>query len=189
LSPSKLKLLDRAIFIFICLFASTLTNSIFLNQIGYFGALALIIVRAVIRRQRIEKTGMESAFLFFILAEVLSTIFSAQTGSAALIMAKRIGMLSIVFTVFYSTDDIKTVKNVFIVYLIGGILTSIVYLFVAREHLVHNLYMLHVNGPSPFSHVMSTGGLRASVGVAQGEGFEGKVKSVVNSTFKGVKNE
>ncbi|MGD0338924.1 MAG: O-antigen ligase family protein [Bacteroidota bacterium] len=158
---SKIKILDKLIFYSICFFAVTLTNSIFLNQIGYFGALILAVIRTTFSQKRFEKTGMEWAFLFFIAAEALSTIFSAQPASSAIIMAKRIMLIPIIYTLLYTTEDIETVKIIFKIYLVGAVLTAVAYLVVAREHLVQNLYMLHVNGPSPFSHVMTAGGLLA----------------------------
>jgi hypothetical protein len=149
----------------ICLFAVTLTNSIFLTQIGYFGALILAVTRSIVSGKRFQKTGLEGAFLIFIIAEILCTILSVQPAAAAILTMKRILLIPVVYTILYSSDDIGTVKKIFFLYVAGAVVTAATYLAFAYEHLIHNLYVMHTNGPSPFNHVMSAGGLLAMLSV------------------------
>ena len=44
------KIVDRVIFVFIIIFLLSLTNSIFVNQIGYYIALLLLIFKFVITK-------------------------------------------------------------------------------------------------------------------------------------------
>lgn len=78
-----LKIIDSAIFIFIIIFLLSLSNSIFVNQLGYYGALILILIKAAVTKQnQFSKTGLEFAFIWYILAEILSTIFSKESGAS-----------------------------------------------------------------------------------------------------------
>ncbi len=47
-----LKFIDSAIFIFIVIFLLSLSNSIFVNQVGYYGALLLILIKTAISKAK-----------------------------------------------------------------------------------------------------------------------------------------
>ena len=68
--------IDRLIYFFVIMFLSTLTNSIFFNQLGYYGALILILIKYYLNRQNpFTKTGLEIFILFYLLA---TSIFFGQ---------------------------------------------------------------------------------------------------------------
>ena len=82
-NEKKIKIIDKLIFGFVVLFLLSLNNSIFVNQIGYYGALLLFLIRyAVSRKNPFEKTGLEIPFLLFLLAELISAILSVNTSNA-----------------------------------------------------------------------------------------------------------
>ncbi len=77
------KIIDWAIFVFIIIFLLSLSNSIFINQVGYFGALLLILIRfGITRENQFTRTGLEFALLCYIAAEFLSAIFSDYSSLA-----------------------------------------------------------------------------------------------------------
>ena len=66
------KYFDKGVIVLLFLFAATLTNSIFLNQIGYFGALILFIFKYVKdRKNPFSKIGLEYLFILFLVAEFI----------------------------------------------------------------------------------------------------------------------
>ncbi len=154
------EILDKAIIVFVIIFIASLNNSIFINQIGYFGALLLMLISmAISRENRFEKTGLEVAFLLFLGAEVLSTIFSVNPALAGRNLFKRAILIPIVYTVFSAADDPQRAKLFFKVYIVAASLTIGAYIVFAYEHFITQLYQLEAKGPSPFQYVMTAGGL------------------------------
>jgi len=153
-------ILDKIIFGFIILFLVTLHNSIFLNQIGYYGALLLIIAKAVTaKKSPFHRTGFEGLFLLFIAAEIVSAILSINPGNAFHNVLKRALLIPIVYIIFFAADNRKKAVTFFKVYLTAALITLSVYLVFAYEHFIHQLYHLETKGPSPFQYVMTAGGL------------------------------
>ncbi len=153
-------LIDKLILGFVVLFLISLTNSIFVNQIGYFGALLLIITRYFLTREnKFFKTGLEIPFLLFIIAEILSAIFAVNQPQSFQNLLKRFLLIPIVYTMIASVDDIKKAKLFFKIYITAALITICVYIFFAYEHFISQLYQLEAKGPSPFQYVMTAGGL------------------------------
>ena len=153
-------LIDKLIYVFTIIFVVSLTNSIFVNQIGYFGALLLILIRYFITREnQFEKTGLEIAFAVFILAEIISTILSIDHTQALRNLSKRFLLIPIVYTMIIAADDPKKAKLFFKLYIGVALLTVAAYIAFAYEHFVSRLYQIEYKGPSPFQYVMTAGGL------------------------------
>ena len=56
------KILDWIILSFFVIFILSLSNSIFINQVGYFGALLFILIKTFLtRKNHFTKTGLELA--------------------------------------------------------------------------------------------------------------------------------
>ena len=84
------KVLDWIILSFFVIFILSLSNSIFVNQIGYFGALLFILVKIFLtRKNQFQKTGLELAFTLYMIAEILSLIFSDYKSEALQNFSKR----------------------------------------------------------------------------------------------------
>ncbi len=156
----RLQTIDRMIFGFVILFVISLTNSIFLNQIGYFGALLLIGLRfSITRKNQFTRNGLELAFLLFLAAELISALLSIDKAHAFQNFMKRLILVPIVYTIVHVADDKKKGELLLKFYLGAALITMIVYIIFAYEHFIARLYQLELKGPSPFQYVMTAGGL------------------------------
>ncbi|MCX6168808.1 MAG: O-antigen ligase family protein [Ignavibacteriales bacterium] len=152
--------IDKIVFGFIILFIISLTNSIFVNQIGYFFALILLVVQYLITREnKFEKNGLELVFILFLTAEFISALFSIDHANAFRNFFKRLVLIPIVYTIAASVNDTERAKLYFKIYLGAALLTMVVYIAIAYEHFIAQLYSIESKGPSPFQYVMTAGGL------------------------------
>jgi len=158
--------LDKFIFGLYLLCVITLTNSIFLTQIGYFGALLLLLYKWISeKRNPFQKSGLELPFLLFIIAEILSTIFSVDPAQAAHTLIKRFMIIPLLYVTIYVASDEKRVKLIVKVFLGAAFLTAAVYLVASFQHYIEHLYSLETKGPSTFQYVMTAGGLLSVISV------------------------
>jgi len=135
--------IDKFIFGLIILFIISLTNSIFANQI----------------ENKFEKNGLEISFALFLTAEFISALFSINHTQAFQNFFKRLVLIPIVYTVAASVNDSERAKLYFKIYLGAALITMVVYIIIAYEHFVAQLYSIEAKGPSPFQYVMTAGGL------------------------------
>lgn len=149
--------LDNLIFILSILFILTLTNSIFLNQLGYYGALICLLFKFYITKNNpFSKTGLEIAILLFIAAEVLSTLFSVNTEQAAYFSLKRFLLIPTLYVFTAAVVDFKDAKQFVIIYIAASTLTLIYYLFRSYEYFINDLYHLQASGPSVFQYPITS---------------------------------
>ena len=159
-NSNKIRNLDRLIFAFVIIFLISLTNSIFFNQIGYFFALILMIVRwSITKESKFEKIGLEIPFILFLSAELISAVFSINQPQAFTIFFKRLVLIPVVYVIVAASDDMEKAKTFFKFYISSALLTTTVYIVVAYEHFISQLYQIESRGPSPFQYVMTAGGL------------------------------
>lgn len=152
-----LEKIDQLVFFFMILFLATLTNSIFLNQLGYYGAFVLLLARYFVAKENpFEKTGIEAALLLFITAEILSFIFSLNHAQNALYFSRRILLMPLIYVTVASTFDMKKVKTYFYVYLISAVITALVYIIFSYEYFISNLYSITQSGPSLFQYPITS---------------------------------
>ena len=108
------KILDWTILFFFVIFILSLSNSIFVNQIGYFGALLFILLKIFLtRKNQFLKTGLELAFALYMIAEILSLIFSEYRLEALHNFYKRALLIPVFYTTITVTDSFKLGKNLF----------------------------------------------------------------------------
>jgi hypothetical protein len=88
--------------------------SIFLMQVGYFGAL-LVWVTGMVRRRSVEipRTGLEAVFLLFVAAELLSMLWSDFKPQALLYLQRRLLLLPIVYILAAKTRTSALLKTAF----------------------------------------------------------------------------
>lgn len=159
-SKIKIETLDRLIFGFIILFASTLNNSIFFCQLGFFGAYILVGLRFLINRENpFHKTGLDKAFIVYYLAVLIAAIFSVEVGNAFVELLKSIVLLPIIYLLIFVANSEEKAKTILKFYLGASLATLLVYLFFSLKHYFTQLYQLELKGPSPFQYVMTAGGL------------------------------
>ncbi len=158
--------LDKLIFVFTVIFLLTLTNSIFFNQIGYYGALLFILIRfAITKKNPFSKTGLEIPFLFFIAAEIVSTLLSINQSQSFHNLLKRFLLIPVVYTMVVAADDYKKAVQFVKIFLGAALITILAYIVFAYEHFIQQLYRVESKGPSPFQYVMTAGGLISFVAV------------------------
>lgn len=152
-----ISIIDKLIYFFSILFLCTLTNSIFLNQTGYYLSLILIVFRFYLTRDNpFYKTGLEYAFLFYIVAEILSTIFSIDPAHSFRNLMKRFFLIPIIYTFVYSAKDFKSTKRFVLVYLGAALATMFVYLGLSYNYFINNFYQLYESGPSTFQYPITS---------------------------------
>lgn len=155
---------DRLLFAFILIFLASMTNSIFLNQIGYFGALFLLLARWYkTGENKFFRTGLEIPFILFLSAELVSALFSINQSQAFTIFFKRLILIPVVYLIAASADSEEKAKLYFKVFVVAAVLTVAVYLGIAYRHYILQLYRLESKGPSVFQYVMTAGGLMSFV--------------------------
>lgn len=151
------KIIDNIIFGCVILFLVTLTNSIFLNQLGYYGALLALIARYfVTKKNPFVKNGLEIPFVLFIAAEIFSTIFSNEPAHSFHNLLKRVLLIPIVYTFSAVADDNKQLKKFVIIYLAASLLTMSYYLVVSYDYFINNLYQLKESGPAIFQYAITS---------------------------------
>lgn len=156
----SVSVIDKAIIVFSVIFLASINNSIFINQLGYYGALLLILVRFFVTKEnRFPKTGLEIAFILFFAAELISAIFSVNQPQAFNNLLKRMLLIPIVYTMAAAADDLDKAKLFVKVYLGFAVASIAVYAVFAYEHFISQLYRIEGKGPSPFQYVMTAGGL------------------------------
>jgi hypothetical protein len=151
------RVVDILIYVFFIIFLLSIGNSIFVNQVGFFGAFFLILVKiAVTKQNKFHKTGLELAFVLYILAEVLSLIFSEYQSEALRNLTKRAAIIIVFYTTIAATTNSKWGKKYFIIYIGGMLATILVYLFFSAEQFLNDLYGVTQSGPSVFQYPITT---------------------------------
>jgi len=164
LEKKKIKSYDRLIFGFIVIFLLSMTNSIFFNQIGYFGALLVLLIKWYKSKEKIfSNVGLEIPFILFLIAELISALFSWNQSQAFANFSKRLLLIPVVYLIAFTADDIKKAKAYFNIFISAAVITVLVYLGFAYRHYILQLYQLESKGPSPFQYVMTAGGLMSFI--------------------------
>ncbi len=151
------KILDWVIISLFVIFILSLSNSIFVNQIGYFGALLFILIKAFLTRKNpFSKTGLELAFALYMLAEILSLFFSDYKAEAFHNFTKRAMLIPIVYATITVAADLKIAKNFFKLFIIGSLVTGVVYLLVSVQYYLNNQYVITQSGPALIQNPITT---------------------------------
>jgi hypothetical protein len=148
-----LRIIDNSIIAFFIIFLLSLTNSIFINQVGYFGALLLLIARGFIAGENpFNKTGLELAFILYILAEFLAMVFSSQPENCLLYFSRRIFLIPVVYAASSSSFDLKKSKLYLKIYIGASLVSVIIYLGFSVQYIIYDLYSIRGSGPSIFQY-------------------------------------
>ncbi|MBM4175870.1 MAG: hypothetical protein FJ213_06820 [Ignavibacteria bacterium] len=159
-----IQIIDRIGFVFLFIFAASLTTSIFVNQIGYFGALITLLVKFLYQKSLDKKsTGLESLFIALIITELISAILSENSSQSFHNAFKRAILLPVIYLPSYYLHNEKRFKRFFFAFLAVACLGMLIYLFFAYRHYIEQIYVRESKGPSPFQYVMTAGGLMSIV--------------------------
>lgn len=155
-----LKIIDNAIFVFVIIFLASLTNSIFVNQLGYYGALLLVLIRyAVTKENPFSKNGLGIALVLFLSAELISAIFSNNHHDAFNNLLKRALLVPLLYLMPAVTKSEERGKLFVKVFIAAAFIMIGIYLVVAYEYVINRLYAVEQKGPSVFKFVMTAGGI------------------------------
>ena len=131
-------IIDNTILVFVFIFLASLTNSIFLNQLGYYGAILSIVLRFYYTKENnFTRSNLEYAFIFFIAAEILSTIFAQNQSQSFHNLLKRVLIIPTFYTFSAAVSDIKTLKMFFYVYIVFALLSCLIYLYISINFLIY----------------------------------------------------
>lgn len=147
---NKSEFFRRLLLIFLSLQVISLTFSIAVSSLS-FGLSIFCWVMILLTEKRWERTPMDYFFLLFILAEILSTIFSYKPEQSAINM-KRLFIFGVFYMTFFAFKDKKEIKTFFTVFLL---LTATLSILEIVEK-----YLLHIDRIGIFQHYMTTGGIK-----------------------------
>jgi hypothetical protein len=151
------KILDWLILSFFVIFILSLSNSIFVNQVGYFGALLFILIKVFLtRKNQFSKTGLEFAFALYMIAEILSLIFSDYKAEALHHFSKRALLIPVFYTTITVTNSFKRGKTFFYIFIAASLVTCIVYLIVSVKYYLNNQYVITQSGPALIQNPITT---------------------------------
>ncbi len=151
------KILDWLILGFFIIFILSLSNSIFVNQIGYFGALLFILVKYFFTRKNpFHKTGLELALALYMIAEILSLIFSDYKAEAFHNFSKRALLVPVFYTTITAVDNFKRGKTFFNLFIGASLITCVIYLIVSIKFYFNNLYVITQSGPAMIHNPITT---------------------------------
>jgi O-antigen ligase len=154
----SISIIDKLIFLFFIIFLLSLTNSIFINQVGYYGSLLLILYKYFIsRRNPFERSGLELVFIWFILAELISAILSVNQELSLYHTLKRALLIPVVYVTLAGVNDFKTGKRFFWVYIGASLVTSIIYLYFAYDAYVQGVHGVEDAATSFFQYPITAG--------------------------------
>lgn len=152
-NSKTLKIIDISIFVFLIIYLASLTNSIFVNQIGFYLSLILLLVRAFITKENmLRKTGLEIALGIMIVVEIVSTIFSVNKGQSFHNFTKFILLLPTLYLFSSSYFSVKRLKLFFMVYMGFALTSCVIYLVLSYDYVIYNQYQILQSGPSPFKY-------------------------------------
>jgi hypothetical protein len=135
------------------LFLLSLSNSIFINQIGIYFAFLLILVRfGITRKNHFSKTGLELALVLYIIAELFSAIFSDYSYEAFNLVLKRVLLFPVIYTTVAAVTDLNKGKLYFKLYMAGTLVTVLIYLYFSYYYVINNMYGQTQSGPSLFQY-------------------------------------
>jgi O-antigen ligase len=156
-NSQTLKVIDKTILVFAFIFFASLTNSIFLNQIGYYGALLFMLIRfGVSKKNPFPKTGLEIFFLLFLTAELLSAIFSVEPHHAFNLFIRRLLLIPTVYVIYYVSTEEERAKKFVKIFIIFSVLSSGIYLWDAYSFYIRGLFQLTGSGPFLFHYPITT---------------------------------
>lgn len=153
---------EKWILALLCLFLLSIPFSIFLAQIGYFGALTIwVVTMAAGRRPWPERTGFEIFFLLYLLAEAISTLFSTNKGQSLLYMQRRMLLIPIIFVLVANVRSRETITSLLSMVMVSALCVS---LWSFRDLIIHfSDYLAFDRRLSAFQMYMTAGGIMMMV--------------------------
>ena len=149
--------IDKVIFGLLVVFAASLTNSIFINQIGYYGALFFLLTKwAKEKESPFRKNGLEFYFAAFLTVEIISAFLSVNSSQAFNNFFKRLLLIPVVYVITAVAINPKRVSKLFFTFLYFSIIGSLLYLWNSYSFYIRGLFQLTGSGPFLFHYPITT---------------------------------
>ncbi len=149
---------DKIILFFLALFLASLTNSIFINQLGYYGAVFFLLIKWYKTKEHpFPKTGLELAFLLFLCAEFISSLLSYESAHSFNNLLKRLLLIPIVYVLSGLRYDARIVKIIFYTYLFFALTSCTIYLGYSIDFYLRGNLIREQSGPSVFQYPITAG--------------------------------
>ncbi len=151
-SERKLQLYNSTALILLIIFFGSLTNSIFVNQLGYYGALfCLLAVWYETKENPFSKNGLELALILYLAVEFISFLLSHDKGAAFHNMLKRAFLMPIIYVVstLLTKENLKKYLITIAAFAMVGV---IIYLFISYRFFMGGEYQRAESGPSVFQY-------------------------------------
>jgi putative inorganic carbon (hco3(-)) transporter len=143
----------KGILIFLSIEVISLSISIAVSSIAFVLAVILWVALLIIEKRWV-RTPLDFAFLFYILAEIISAIFALEQ-SQAFVYMKRLFIFTVFYMSFYSFKNWKELRIFFIIFFTFiGILSSLEIIL---------KFILNIDRIGVFQHYMTTGGIKMIV--------------------------
>lgn len=149
--------LEKAALYGIILFAATLTNALFFNQLGYYFALiCLTIIYFKYDKNICQKTGLEIAFVVFVTVELVSLIYNGNFVGGFEYFLKKLLLMPTAYVLMAGIKDFKDAKIIFYTFVVFALGSEVMYLYYAFDHYSRNMYTFTNDGPSVLQHTITT---------------------------------
>lgn len=147
------KIINKLIIVFLIIFLLSISNSIFVNQVGYYGVLLLLLAKYwLTKKNPFSKSGLELPLIWYMLSELISLILSPYKEEALQGLMKRYFLIPMIYTTAASINNFSEAKRVFKIYIGGTLITVMIYLYFSFNHYISNLYSITESGPSVFQY-------------------------------------
>jgi O-antigen ligase len=149
---NKVQTYSRGAAVFLFIFFGSLTNSIFVNQIGYYGALFfLLLTWYETKEMPFAKNGLEIALLLYLAAELVSLVFSLDKANAFQNFLKRLFLMPIMYVipVLLTKQNLKRQLSVIAGFALVGM---VLYLIASYRFVLLGEYQRTESGPSLFQY-------------------------------------
>ena len=147
------KIINKLIVVFLIIFLLSISNSICVNQIGYYGVLLLLLAKYWLTKENpFSKSGLELPLIWYMLSELISLILSPYKEEALQGLMKRYFLIPMIYTTVASIGNFNEAKRVFKIYIGGTLVTVMIYLYYSFHHYISNLYSVTESGPSVFQY-------------------------------------
>ncbi|NUN09436.1 MAG: O-antigen ligase family protein [Ignavibacteriaceae bacterium] len=155
---------DKTIYILFILFLLTLTNSIFLNQLGYYGALVFLISKYFSKKEKVfSASGLEIALLLYVLVLIVSSFLSVNPAQSWHNLLKRILLIPVIYTTLAVVKNEVRLRHTVFIFLSAAIVVVLIYLYHSYEYFLQNLYHIQESGPSLFQYPITASELMSVI--------------------------
>lgn len=155
---------DKTAFILFFLFLLTLTNSIFLNQLGYYGALIFLLIKYFSEKTNpFSRNGLETALLLYIAVLGISTLLSVNQPQSIHNLLKRVLLLPVIYTTVAVITTKRKLKQAVVTFITAAIIVVLVYLYHSYDYFIQNLYHIQESGPSVFQYPITASELMSII--------------------------